>query len=413
MEDETGARPPKSAQPFTTALILSLELSVLDLEVSFYQRLISWVILIASWASMRLDDIQCVLPQSLKLSRRGLTVRLARTKTTGPGKLHGQCHAFVNSCCSLTGLDWLTEGFLFWQADSLCYPRDYLVPHPTADWSGIRKKPPALANMVRMTIQRLGTPKLEDGAWRVNKQMLLAPEQMARFWTGHSARHFMPVITAAIGCPKADRDFLGRWAIGRVGSNAYMLTSRQIVERLQQAVVKSLLDGAPEYIEEELLDKVRTFADENGLIGHRMRRRHSVVCVRSSLEEEVDRLDSDNELMSADQMALHREEAFANSTVDNDDQNETEVPVYFITISRCAGFKRLHVVGACQIQQERCQETVGVTDMKSSEFDAVCKWCKKFLEKDRPKKSSDSEGSSDSSGESSSTNVETSADEAG
>jgi len=223
----------------------------------------------------------------------------------------------------------------------------------------------------------------------------------------------MPVITAAIGCPKADRDFLGRWAIGRVGSNAYMLTSRQIVERLQQAVVTSLLDDDPEYIEDELLDEVRTFADENGLVGHRMRRRHSVVRVRNYMEEEVERPDSDNELISDDQVALHREEAFTNWTVDNDDQNETEVPVYFITISRRTGFKRLHVVGACQIQRERCQETVGVTDMKSSEFDAVCKWCKKFLEKDRSKKADDSEGSSDSSGESSSTNVETSADEAG
>ena len=56
-------------------------------------------------ASMRLDDVQSILPQSMKLSRRGLTVRLARTKTTGPGKLHGQCHAYVNSRCSITGLD--------------------------------------------------------------------------------------------------------------------------------------------------------------------------------------------------------------------------------------------------------------------------------------------------------------------
>jgi len=133
VEAETGMRPPKSAQPYTVAMIISLELSVLDVEISFYQRLISWVILLSSWASMRLDDVQSILPQSMKLSRRGLTVRLARTKTTGPGKLHGQCHAYVNSRCSITGLDWLTEGFLLWQADTLCYPRDYLVPHPSAD----------------------------------------------------------------------------------------------------------------------------------------------------------------------------------------------------------------------------------------------------------------------------------------
>ena len=53
VEAETGMRPPKSAQPYTVAMIISLELSVLDVEISFYQRLISWVILLSSW-------LQCV-----------------------------------------------------------------------------------------------------------------------------------------------------------------------------------------------------------------------------------------------------------------------------------------------------------------------------------------------------------------
>ena len=61
-------------------MISSLELTVLDDEQPCYQRLISWVVLVASWALM------CsVYYLSLKLSRRGLTVRLARTKLLDRG----------------------------------------------------------------------------------------------------------------------------------------------------------------------------------------------------------------------------------------------------------------------------------------------------------------------------------------
>ena len=287
VEAETGAAPVKSARPYTLAVMLALELAVMDVEYSFYMRLLCWVIL--------LDDVQCILPQRLKLSRRGLTVGLARTKTTGPGKLHGQCHVFVNRCCCLSGEDWMLEGFSFWGLEQMWYPRDYLVPHPTENWQGVRKKllePPDLANFVRMVLQQLGTPKMEDGMWRLNKHMSLVPDHCAMFWFGHSARHFLPVLTAAIGCSKPDRDFLGRWAIGRVG-NADMLTSRQIVERLQQQSVKSILEGTPEYIEDELLDELKSFADTNGFVGHRVRRGRGVACtskVRSLVTPNLDRL---------------------------------------------------------------------------------------------------------------------------
>ena len=411
VESETGAAPVKSARPYTLAVMLALELAVMDMEYSFYMRLICWTVLLAAWGTMRMDDVQCVLPQSLKLSRRGLTLRLARTKTTGPGKLHGQCHVFVNRCCCLSGEDWMSEGFRFWELEQLCYPRDYLIPHPTENWQGVRKKllePPDLANFVRMALQQLGTPKMEDGLWRLNKQMSLVPDHCAMFWSGHSARHFLPVLTAAIGCSKPDRDFLGRWAIGRVGSNAYMLTSRQIVERLQQQSVKSILEGSPEYIEDELLDELKVFADANGFVGHRVRRRHSLLFTMPLQSEDLSVPESDSEELKEGEVESLRKEALSEWTVETDEMKELESPCYFLTVSRRTGFRRLHVVGACQIQRERCQETVNVDDMEKAEFNAVCKWCKKHLEKDKSSKTTDSTDSSGSSGDSSSTDAETS-----
>ena len=56
----------------------------------------------------------------------------------------------------------------------------------------------------------------------------------------------------------------------------------------------------------------------------------------------------------------------------------------------------------------RCQETVSIDDMEKAEFDAVCKWCKKHLEKDKSSKAADSSDSSGSSEDSSSTDAETS-----
>ena len=123
----------------------------------------------ACWTSMRVDDIQNVLPETLKVSKRGFTGRLARTKTSGPGKLHGQLPIFIRREISLTGHDWLATGMEFTKLDSFIFPRDYLVPAHNDAWDGFYPKlvePPALSNLIRMVLGRLGTPRFQDGIWR-------------------------------------------------------------------------------------------------------------------------------------------------------------------------------------------------------------------------------------------------------
>ena len=261
VEQEKGCRPRGAAPPFTVAILIALELTVCNIDIEFYRRAVSWIMLVATWASMRTDDVQRVAPETLRLSNRGFSMRMARTKTTGPGKLHGQIFAFVRRDVSLTG----------------------------KDWTSFRRKllePPQLANYFRMVLQGLGTPKFEDGEWRVNQSMELVPLNMSLFWSGHSPRHVMSQASASIGCAKDDRDFLGRWCIGKVGSNAYLLTSRQIVERLQREVFESFFHRGKRYDEGELLDDVKDFADKHELVGHRIRRRHKVVPLKSSLQSE-------------------------------------------------------------------------------------------------------------------------------
>ena len=66
LELETHSRAPRQAKPHTVAILVSLEVFVLDTEQDMYFRFIAWTMLIACWTSLRVDDIQNILPESLK-----------------------------------------------------------------------------------------------------------------------------------------------------------------------------------------------------------------------------------------------------------------------------------------------------------------------------------------------------------
>ncbi|CAE7862468.1 unnamed protein product [Symbiodinium necroappetens] len=89
------------------------------------------------------------------------------------------------------------------------------------------------------------------------------PGQLASFWTGHSARHVLTSIAAALGVGKDRRDYLGRWAYAQHGSQDYVLTSRQVVQGVQNFVCRSLILGHESggYSEEELFWAVKAHAD--------------------------------------------------------------------------------------------------------------------------------------------------------
>eukprot|EP00435_Cladocopium_sp_Y103_P035770 s3778_g9.t1 len=377
-ELSSNSRPRGSAPPYTVSILIALELLVMDIQRDYYAGVIAWCMLVATWGCMRVDDIQCIMPETMKLSPRGFSVRMSKTKTTGPGKCHGQVHAFIHRSITLTGHDWVEEDMQLFRHETAVFPRDYLVPSPTEGWHAMRKKlvePPQLANYFRMVLQMLGTPKYEDGKWRVNPNMELVSVEMSLFWKGHSPRHFLPQVSAAIGCDRHDRDFLGRWAIGRVGSNAYLHTSRQITERIQQQVLSSLHGGDGAFDETELLDSVREFAEKAELSGQRVRRRHKTLplpkaedMMRHGYEEESE---DDLSEHGADEDRLREEHV--------GDDADAEGSVYFITVSRRTGFRRLHVTGKCHVHAERCQQTEAVVSPTNTSFDAICRVCKKYL----------------------------------
>ena len=49
-----------SAKPYSVAILIALELLVVDTDEQFYKRLIAWTMLMSVWACMRVDDVQCI-----------------------------------------------------------------------------------------------------------------------------------------------------------------------------------------------------------------------------------------------------------------------------------------------------------------------------------------------------------------
>ena len=74
-----------------------------------------------------------------------------------------------------------------------------------------------------------------------------------------------------------------------------MLTARQIIEKVQRTVVRAVVDGDPVYNEDELLDKVKEFADSQQLHGHRVRRRRRHKAVPLGQRPAEVSLESDSE----------------------------------------------------------------------------------------------------------------------
>ena len=403
LELELESRPPRSAKPYTTAMLLSLEIFVLDLDQELYFRFIAWVALIACWTAMRLDDVQNMLPETMKLSKRGFSCRLSRTKTTGPGKLHGQVAVFVRRDATLSGYDWLGTGLELTSHESFQYKRDYLVPAPNAAFDGFVPKivePPSLSISIRIVLGRLGTPKFQDGYWRVNMSMLLAPGDVLLFWTGHSPRHFLNQAALALNISKERRDFLGRWSIGKSGSNAYIHTARQVVEEVQHQVVSSLVNGTACIDESELLDELAKFSDEHNTVGHRIRRRHAQQLHRDLQQGPFDEGESGAEEPDVD-MSIDTEDHFQAL------QPQGSQAKYFVTVSRRTGVRRLHAYFKCPVRTQRCLETYDVERVDEETFDAMCAICKRRLKVDQGEAHSDS---SSTSGDSSSTEVGEEAD---
>ena len=75
---------------------------------------------------MRADDVQWIDPARMHMSGTCVRMILRRTKTTGPGRRAVEVPAYVARDASLSGEDWLGQGWELYHSPAFQNDRDYL-----------------------------------------------------------------------------------------------------------------------------------------------------------------------------------------------------------------------------------------------------------------------------------------------
>eukprot|EP00435_Cladocopium_sp_Y103_P028860 s4486_g7.t1 len=373
--------PAKTAEMYTVAMLISLELRVVNEELPIFTRALVWVTLVMVWGSMRCDDMQAALPHRTTLSNYGLRLVLGRSKTSGPDKVQKEVSVHVYRTSSLTGEDW----------------RKFVPP------SG-------LSSLIQKLLANLPVPRRIIGGWDANAGMLLLPDGLEGHFTGHSPRNFMTSVAAAIGFHRDQRAYLGRWAMGMVSSEEYVRTARQVVFSIQKAVNRSIVTGMDqEYFEDEAIERLCRAAEASGANPNRIKKRHVVMSSlpgRHCLGGVFPTLDVRADDWAVLEPADLDETAVASSILEQQSKEvsaDKSTPRFFVTISRRTAFRRLHLTG-CYVKPSNCAEVRFMEDVDSGDFDAICRSCKRKML---------SEGGKDPDPESSSTASSSSTESAG
>ena len=402
-ELQSRAAPRRPAKLYTVAMLLALEIRVMDLLAPLFSRVIAWVMLLQHWAAMRADDVQWLDPGRMTLSSSGLAGVLRRTKTTGPGRRAREVPIYVSREVSLSGHDWLQEGYnLFWR-EEIYWERMYFLPFPSSDWEFGTKKhlsPEMLNVCIKRVLSELALPVRGERHWRKSDVSLL-PHELLPFWSGHSARHWLPSWAAMLGVSKPDRDFLGRWQAGAHESNEYIVTSREVVHRVQMHVVEKINCGHQGVDEQPLLDEIQEFGNARnvsfarGASRHRVWRTnddgHRALLLGFPLDYELEAGEAEGE--AALEVAVEDDE---------EQQQDASACPYWVSVSRRSQFRRLHAKDKCGVLPWTVFRAEGFQTVDEANADAWCKICWRKISHDGAEASREAS----SSGSSSSTEAE-------
>lgn len=389
-ELSADAPPQQTAPMLTIAMLISLELVVVDEGEPLYKRALSWAYLVMVWGALRCDDLQSILPSRTTLSNFGLKLILGKSKTTGPDKPHKEVAVHVLRTVSLTGMDWLGCGFTLWEMEPFAYKRDYMVMLPNDDWTGPRRKfatPATVSALMCKLLSQLYVPRHVMDGWEAKGPLLLLPDGLASFFTGHTPRNFLASVAAVLGYSKDMRAYLGRWTMGMSASEEYIRTSRQVVYKIQKSVNRSIVEGREEqYFEDEAIDALCEAAERSGANPNRIRKRHTVMnnlygrhCI-GGLYPTMAVQDDDWFLLQnpeADDDQLLEERVQTTKVPVHDDEKEKDHQ-YFVTISRRTGHRRLHLMG-CFVKPSNCSEVRLFNQVSNEDFDSTCRSCKRKM----------------------------------
>ena len=285
---------------------------------------------------------------------------------------------------------------------------------PKGDWEGVRRKfvsPADLSSLIRKLLSTLKVPQRRGFNWELMDHALLLPDGLEMHFSGHSPRNFLTSVAALLGFSRDMRAYLGRWAVGMTSSEEYVRTARQVVYKIQRAVNRSIVEGfESEYFEDDAMSSLCKAAELGGANPNRIKKRHTVMggftgrnclgMLYPTLEvRDGDWVDAGDEF--ADEAIELEQKVQEHALAEAKSAAAAESFKYFITVSRRAGFKRLHLVG-CFVKPGNCCEVRMCNEVTADEFDSICRACKKRMlqeaGKDTPEESSSTASSSSTDG---------------
>ena len=203
---------------------------------------------------MRFSDHRGIIPSSVIFRDGTLSTTIVRSKTTGADKGVQYRPMVVDAVCFISIANWMSQGWSL-----LCsladFQSDYLLPAPSSNFQGCLRR--ELRYDTAAAIQRRVISSLEISG---DKPLCL----LAKFWTPHSGRAFMPSATAALGVDKTERDYLGGWSAQ--GSDRYARVAKRRISNMQKLVVKALQqEGQDKLAEEETIEALEEFMASTGI----------------------------------------------------------------------------------------------------------------------------------------------------
>ena len=394
----------RQAPPLTLSIVAALESVVVDEKRACFTRAFSWYRLLRHWTSMRWDDTRGLSPASLKWRARGLVGSLTRTKTSGPGKSQSVLPIFISSQAFLKEPKWLLKGLKLWQSD-LYYDRDYFLPLPNEDLSGMVRRQANYSDVSAFSRRLFGSLEAVDGS-------ALLDAKAADFWSEHSDRAGLDSWLAALNVAAPERGFVGRWAA--TGSqDTYVRTALRVVENLQLQAVRfareSWKSGPDFFGEEHTLELLKgmllsrgwspenaddqvarlTSADASIFFSIELTQKFSAISARSEAEEapttprrpDVDeREDTDSLDFEGDPSAISAEQIEEARDLVHEQTDPQLEPIegFFVATSRKGMRRKLHFAGACRLAPDladplliRCGGIMPAADS----FDGCCAIC--------------------------------------
>ena len=256
---EVGALPTKKAPLLPLMLVGALELLVLDDTAPKYARGLAFYKLLKLWTACRTHDHSGLNPASLRLTKFGLLGLLERTKTTGPGKRMRHLPIYVSASAILMAPGWLEEGLRVWASKEMSFERDYFLPMPNADWSGVRRVMVDYADVVGLSqhlLRNLRVLVKKGSAWSLSERMFLPAPEARTFWKEHSERNWLTSLLAVCGVGVEQRNYIGRWRIAS-SADEYLRTARQVIRDLQEQLVATICGSDTWDLRNAGLDELR------------------------------------------------------------------------------------------------------------------------------------------------------------